>query len=165
MDNQHLRETVFVNEFTNGVLDPNQKMLGPVRDGGHIVANTAPGCWGPMLTPSIRGGHEVTRPVFVEGAEIGDAVVLRIKSINVTSMVTSSGNEIAMEGRYLGDPYVAGKCPSCGILYPETKIEGIGEQAIRCAQCGADAAPFIFANGYTIAFDAKREMGITLNKN
>ena len=34
-------ETVFVDRFTNGILDPNQPMLGPVRDGGHIVAKTA----------------------------------------------------------------------------------------------------------------------------
>jgi hypothetical protein len=26
-----------------------------------------------MITPAIRGGHEVTRPVAVEGAEVGDA--------------------------------------------------------------------------------------------
>ena len=39
------KETVFVDTFTNGVLDPSKPMLGPVRDGGHIVANTAPGCW------------------------------------------------------------------------------------------------------------------------
>ena len=51
--------TVFVNELTNGVLDPAIPMLGPVADGGTIVANTAPGCWGPMITPEIRGGHEV----------------------------------------------------------------------------------------------------------
>lgn len=45
------KQTVFVNEFTNGILDPNGEMLGPVQDGGYIVANTAPGCWGPMITP------------------------------------------------------------------------------------------------------------------
>lgn len=27
-------ETVFVDRFTDGVLDPAQPMLGPVRDGG-----------------------------------------------------------------------------------------------------------------------------------
>src|SRR5215213_10072323 len=46
-------------------------MVGPVRDGGHIVFNSTPGCWGPMITPSIRGGQEVCRPVAVEGAEVG----------------------------------------------------------------------------------------------
>jgi len=53
-------ETVFVNKFTNGILNPQDEMLGPVRDGGTIIANTAPGCWGPMITPAIRGGHDVT---------------------------------------------------------------------------------------------------------
>src|SRR5258706_9208393 len=104
-------ETVFVNEFTDALLDPTRPMLGPVKDAGHIVANTAPGCWGPMITPAIRGGHEVTRPVAVEGAEVGDAIAIYIKSISVTSMATSSGTDRFMSGRYLGDPYVAGICP------------------------------------------------------
>uniref|UniRef100_A0A7C1JPE9 Acetamidase n=1 Tax=Caldilinea aerophila TaxID=133453 RepID=A0A7C1JPE9_9CHLR len=157
-------ETVFVNEFTNGILDPSQPMLGPVRDGGHIVANTAPGCWGPMITPEIRGGHEVTRPVAVAGAEVGDAIVIRIKDITVTSLATSSGNDRIMSGRFLGDPYVAGKCPQCGTLYPKTVLRGIGQTAVRCANCGADASPFTFTNGYTIVFDANRSVGVTLHK-
>ncbi len=53
--------TVYVTELTDGILDPERAMLGPVADGGTIIANTAPGCWGPMITPAIRGGHEVTR--------------------------------------------------------------------------------------------------------
>src|ERR1700681_1947256 len=72
-------ETVVVSEFTNGLLDPALLMLGPVRDGGHIVANTAPGCWAPMITLAIRGGHEVTKPVAVAGAEVGDAIAIHIK--------------------------------------------------------------------------------------
>src|SRR5690349_24943700 len=84
-------ETVFVDRFCDGIIGPGCEQLGPVRDGGHIVANTSPGCWGPMITPAIRGGHEVTRPVAVEGAEVGDAIVLRIRDISVTSMATSSG--------------------------------------------------------------------------
>ncbi|MFK7803401.1 MAG: acetamidase/formamidase family protein, partial [Anaerolineae bacterium] len=100
-------ETVYVDQFTDGVLDPNKPMLGPVRDGGHILANTAPGCWGPMITPELRGGHEVTTPVEVAGAEVGDAIVLRIKDITITSMATASGNDAWVDGRYLGDPYVA----------------------------------------------------------
>ncbi|OIK11945.1 acetamidase/formamidase family protein [Bacillus sp. MUM 13] len=158
------KQTVFVNEFTNGILDPNNKMLGPVKDGGHIVANTAPGCWGPMITPSIRGGHEVTKPVFVEGAEVGDAIAIKIKSIRVTSVATSSGNDMPVEGRFLGDPFVAGKCPRCGTLHPETIIEGIGQEAIRCANCGTDVAPFVFTNGYTIAFDSNKNVGVALHK-
>jgi acetamidase/formamidase len=157
-------ETVFVDQYTNGILDPNLPMLGPVRDGGHIVANTAPGCWGPMITPEIRGGHEVTKPVAVAGAEVGDAIVLRIKDITITSLATSSGNDNMMAGRFLGDPYVAGKCPECGILYPKTVLRGIGQEAVRCANCGADASPFTFANGYTLAFDGNHGLGVTLSQ-
>ncbi len=157
-------ETVFVNEYTDGLLDPNSEMLGPVRDGGHIVANTAPGCWGPMITPSIRGGHEVTRPVAVAGAEVGDAIAVHIKEINVTSMATASGNDRMMEGRFVGDPYVAAICPECGRQNPETVVRGIGETAVRCAACGADATPFTMTNGYTIAFDDRKRVGVTLPK-
>ena len=155
-------ETVYVNEYVDGILDPGKPMLGPVRDGGHIIANTAPGCWGPMLTPEIRGGHEVTKPVAVAGAEVGDAIVIRIKEITVTSLATASGNDQWMENRFFGDAYVAGKCPKCDTLYPKTVVEGIGQTAIRCANCGADAAPFTFTNGYTIAFDGNRAVGVTL---
>ncbi|KXG43002.1 acetamidase/formamidase family protein [Tepidibacillus infernus] len=164
MNNKKGLETVFVNTFTNGVLDPNKPMLGPVKDGGHIVANTAPGCWGPMITPALLGGHEVTQPVYVEGAEVGDAIAIRIKSIRPTSIVTASGNEKAIEGRFLGDPFVAAQCPECGTYHPETKIEGIGPKAIRCVNCGADVTPFIFTNGYTLAIDTNRGLGITLHK-
>ncbi|MHB1684601.1 MAG: acetamidase/formamidase family protein [Bacilli bacterium] len=157
-------ETVFVNTFTDGVLDPDKSMLGPVQNGGHIVANTTPGCWGPMITPALRGGHEVTQPVYVEGAEVGDAIAIRIKSIRVTSSATASGNERAVEGSFLGDPYCAAKCPECGAMYPETRINGIGQEAIRCVHCGADATPFKFTNGYTIAFDPNRTLGVTVPK-
>jgi formamidase len=160
----HGHQTVFVDQFTNGILDPQRPMLGPVRDGGHIVANTAPGCWGPMITPELRGGHEVTVPVAVAGAEVGDAIALRIEDITVTSLATASGNDKFMQGRFLGDPYVAGRCPECGTLYPKSRIEGIGQTAIRCDNCGADVAPFNFTNGYTIAFDDNHSVGVTLQQ-
>jgi formamidase len=155
--------TVFVDTFTDGLLGPDVEMLGPVEDGGHIVVNTAPGCWGPMITPSIRGGHEVARPVAVARAEVGDAVAIRIKDIEVTSIATASGNDWWPEGSYNGDPYCAAVCPGCGTEYPETRLEGIGQEAVRCVNCGADATPFKFTNGYTIAFDHGREVGVTLH--
>jgi acetamidase/formamidase len=157
-------ETIFVSEFTDGLLDPSRPMLGPVRDGGHIVANTAPGCWGPMITPAIRGGHEVTRPVAVEGAEIGDAIAIRIKDIAVTSLATASGNDRSISDRFLGDPYVAARCPGCGTLNPETRVEGIGPTAVRCTKCGADATPFVISHGYTVVFDRERSVGLTLHR-
>lgn len=137
-----------VNTFTNGVLDPEKPMLGPVMDGGRIIANTAAGCWSPMITPELRGGHEVTQPVYVEGAEPGDAVVIRIESVDVTSTCTASGNDQPVVGRFIGDPFVARICPKCGTKNPETYVDGVGEDAVRCKHCGAPVAPFHFTNGY-----------------
>jgi formamidase len=156
------RQTVLVDTFTDGLLGPNVQMLGPVADGGHIVWNSAPGCWGPMITPSIRGGHEVSMPVAVAGAQVGDALAIRIKDIEVTSLATASGNDQPMEGRFNGDPYCAPVCPGCGTEWPETRLDGIGQEAVRCASCGADATPFTFTNGYTIAFDEPHSVGITV---
>ena len=79
-------------------------------------------------------------------------------------MATASGNDRMLVERFLGDPYVAAKCPGCGALYEKTVIKGIGQKAVRCANCGADAAPFNFTNGYTIAFDDNRSVGVTLNQ-
>ena len=156
--------TVFVSTFTNGVLDPRDEMLGPVQDGGTIVANTAPGCWGPMITPRLRGGHEVTRPVAVEGAEPGDALAIRIQSITITSVAAASGADRLIEGHFVGDPYVAALCPGCGQRAPETEIDGIGPEAIRCAKCGTPVTPFRIEHGYTAVFDDAREIGVTVDR-
>jgi formamidase len=157
-------EKVIVTTYTNGILDPDQPMLGPVKDGGIIEANTMPGCWGPMITPHLRGGHEVTQPVYVENAEPGDAVAIKIREINVTSVATASGQDRMVDGHFLGDPFVAKQCPECGTMHPETTVEGIGGEAIRCANCGAVISPFQFEHGYTVVFDEARSLGVTLNK-
>jgi formamidase len=157
--------TVFVDTFTDGLLGPDLELLGPVEDGGQIVVNTTPGCWGPMITPSIQGGHEVCRPVAVAGAEPGDAIAIRIEDIEVTSIATASGNDWSPEGSFNGDPYCAAVCPGCGAEYPETRLEGIGQESVRCERCGADATPFKFTNGYTIAFDEGRGIAVTLPRD
>jgi acetamidase/formamidase len=157
-------ETVFVDKFTDGVLDPKKAFLGPVRDGGHIIANTAPGCWGPMITPHLKGGHEVTIPVAVEGAEIGDAVAIKIKDITITSKVSASGNDYWVDGNYHGDPYCAKFHTESKTYFPETYVEGIGELAIRFKKDGKPASPFRFNNGYTMAFDSTRDVGVTVDK-
>ncbi|MFQ6549022.1 acetamidase/formamidase family protein [Aestuariibius sp. 2305UL40-4] len=159
------RRSVVVHEFTNSVLDPDAPMLGPIEDGGTIIANTAPGCWGPMITPSLRGGHEVTQPVFVDGAEIGDGVAIRIRDITVTSSATASGHDSSPEGFCLGDPYVAARCPTCATVWPETHIEGIGQDAVKCDACGNAVKPFEIVHGYTVTFDDTRSVGLTLPKD
>lgn len=158
------QSTIFVNTFTNGILGPSSTMLGPLRSGGIIVAHTAPGCWGPMITPEIRGGHEVTQPVAIEGAQPGDALIIRIRSLQVTSQGTSSGVDLTNSACALGDPFVAGKCAECDTLWPKTRVEGTGPDAIRCDNCGAVVNPFSFASGYTMVFDEAYQFGLTLTQ-
>ena len=158
------RRSVVVQGFTNSVLDPNAPMLGPVEDGGTIIANTAPGCWGPMITPRLRGGHEVTQPVYVEGAEPGDGIAIRIRDITVTSTATASGHDSSPAGFCLGDPYVAARCPTCDVVWPETHLEGIGQDAVVCDKCGNPVKPFEIVHGYTVVFDETRSVGVTMPK-
>lgn len=106
----------------------------------------------------------MTQPVFVEGAEPGDAIAIRIESIQVTSDATASGNDRTIEGRFIGDPFVARVCPGCGTRNPSSHIEGIGPDAVRCDKCGAPVAPFAFTNGYTMVFDPDRQVGLTVDK-
>lgn len=159
------QELVEVDAFTGGIIGPSLRMRGPVKDGGIIVASTAPGCWGPMITPKFQGGHEVTQPVAVEGAEIGDAIALKLKRVEVTSLATSSGVMQFVDGRYLGDPFVAKLCPKCGTESPATHLEGIGQEAVHCDVCGAEVSAFRFANGYVIVFDRENHIGVTVGKD
>ncbi|GAB4066415.1 acetamidase/formamidase family protein [Ancylobacter sonchi] len=156
------QRSVVVQGFTNSVLDPGEPMLGPLQNGGTIIANTAPGCWGPMITPRLRGGHEVTRPVFVEGAEPGDGVAIRIRDITVTSLATASGHDSSPAGFCVGDPYVAARCPVCDQIWPETHVEGIGQDAVRCDKCGNPVKPFEIVHGYTVTFDHAHGVGLTV---
>ena len=163
-DAQRARRTVFVSELTDGILDPAKQMLGPLIDGGTIVGNTAPGCWGPMITPRIRGGHEVTRPVFDYRSRTWRFGGHSDPDVNVTSFATSSGHDRWVEGHYLGDPYAAPRCPNCETLYPDTYVAGIGQQAVRCVKCNTPVTPFQIVNGYTTVFDDSRQVGLTVSK-
>lgn len=153
---------VVVTRYTRGLIGPGQAMLGPVRNGGRISAGTPPGCWGPMITPKFQGGHEVTQPVAVEGAEIGDAVALHIRRCAVTSLATSSGVMEFVDGRYVGDPFVAKLCSACGAISPPSHVEGIGDDAIRCDACGAEVNAFRFSNGYVIVLDSEGAVSLTV---
>lgn len=160
-----VRGTVVVDTFTNGILDPDGSMLGPLSDGGIIQATTTPGCWGPMITPSLRGGHEVTQPVYIENSEPGDAVVIRINKLEVTSLATASGHDSLVQSCFVGDPYVAKRCPKCNTLYPKTREEGIGQDAVRCINCGTPITPFKVEHGYTVVFDKDMSIGVTMDKS
>ncbi|GAB4353757.1 MAG: acetamidase/formamidase family protein [Immundisolibacter sp.] len=153
-------DVIHVDRYTLGLVGPSLGMLGPLRPGGHIVTQTPPGCWSPMITPEFHGGHEVTVPVAIEGAEVGDAVVLYLEHVQAASDVSSSGVGSAIDGRYTGDPFVAKRCQNCGAESPDSYMEGIGPDAVRCRQCGAPVSPFRFRHAYTCVLD--REHGVAL---
>jgi len=155
---------IHVQHYTHGIIGPSQKMLGPLADGGRLTTSTPPGCWGPMITPAFQGGHEVTQPVAIEGAEVGDAVALKIGRMRVTSVATSSGVMQFVDGRYRGDPFVSKLCSVCGTEHPASHVEGIGEDAIRCSNCGAEVNAFRFSHGYVIVFDEENQVSLTVNQ-
>lgn len=159
------RSVVEVYQYSGGIVGPGIGSAGTVRDGGTIRTGTPPGCWGPMITPKFQGGHEVTLPVMVEGAEIGDAIALKLKKVHVTSLATSSGVMEFVEGRYLGDPFVAKLCPACGLASPPSHVEGIGDDAVRCDGCGAEVSAFRFSNGYVIVLDRENNLSLTVSKD
>jgi acetamidase/formamidase len=152
-----------VDEYTLGLVGPEQEWAGTVADGGTVRTHTPPACWGPMITPKFRGGHEVTKPISVEGAEIGDAIAIKIRDIEVTSVATSTGSMAEREDAFGDDPFVDHKCPECGAEWPDSVVEGTGEESIRCTECGANASSFGFEYGITAAFDDDYEVGITLD--
>jgi acetamidase/formamidase len=161
----HCVDVLRVDTYTHGIIGPSQPMLGPLANGGSLIAGTPPGCWGPMITPAFQGGHEVTQPVMIEGAEVGDAVALTIERLRVTSTATSSGVMQFVEGRYHGDPFVAKLCSACGQEHPASRVQGIGEDAIRCSHCGAEVSAFRFSHGYVMVFDHLHQVGLTVKQD
>jgi acetamidase/formamidase len=161
---EQIQQELEVDRFTLGLVGPEQEWAGTVADGGTVRTHTPPACWGPMITPEFRGGHEVTRPIRVENAAPGDAIAVHIRDVTVTSVATSTGSMAEREGAFGDDPFVDHRCPECGTAWPETVVEGTGEDAIRCAECGANASSFGFEYGYTVAFDDDRTVGLTVGE-
>lgn len=107
---------------------------------------------------------EVNVPVAVEGAEVGDAVAIRMEKIKILSKACCSGVDEPREGAYEGDPFVAKKCPQCGTDYPDFVVRGIGQEAVRCKKCGAPVSPFKMIHGYTMVLDPDNGVGVTVSK-
>jgi acetamidase/formamidase len=158
------KDIVVVSKYTRGIVGPSTAMEETVKDGGRIRTVAPPGCWGPMITPTFQGGHEVSWPVAVEGAQVGDAIAITIERVDVLSTATSTGTMSLKTEAFGSDPFVDKFCPGCKTPWPAFRVEGTGEDAVRCAQCGAEASPFAFEEGITIVFDDDRVMGLTVNE-
>jgi len=161
---QQVQQELKIDQYTLGLVGPEQEWTGTVADGGTVRTHTPPACWGPMITPEFRGGHEVTRPIRVENAEPGDALVVRIEDIEVTSIATSTGSMAERDEAFGDDPFVDHRCPECGTEWPESVVDGIGEDAVTCTECGANASSFAFEFGYTVVFDDDHTVGLTVDE-
>lgn len=159
------KELLIVQQFTDGVLDPETPFLGPLKDGGTIIAYVAPGGWGAMVTPTIKGSQEVTLPVAIEGAEVGDAIAVEIRSIEVTSEAAVGGVSELHTDRFIRDPLLKVKCPGCGKLHPQTYLEIGSKELVRCATCRTETAPMYISNGYTATFHKRESVGLTVSKD
>lgn len=132
------------------------------KDGGTIEGETPPGCWGPMITPRIYGGHEVTEPVYVEGAEPGDSIAIYIESVQTLTPFCTSGTRKAVPGNFEGDPSVNAICPHCHIHHPETYIDEIGDNSVKCSKCHNPIIPQTYENGYTVAYDRDDDIAVAV---
>lgn len=158
------KSIVHCDTFTDGIVGPSMRQLGPVRDGGTIIYSTAPACWGPMITPQLSG-DEATSSVMIEGAKVGDAVAVKIRSIKIAARATSSGTHQVVSGTYGFDPFVDRVCPKCGTQSPKATLTGIGLGEIKCVACGASVSPFRMVHGYTMVFDDRFLVGVTVGKD
>jgi formamidase len=154
-----------VSSYTD-VIGPGCQIHGTIENGGSLIIGSVPGCWGPMITPKLKSTHEVTLPVNVAGANVGDGLAIQIEKISVLALATSSGvDNRGNVGCFIDDPGIVRKCPECHTLWPNTYIDGIGSEAIRCMNCGASAIPYFMTHGYTMVFDEERTVGFTVNMN
>jgi formamidase len=156
------RETPLeVGEYV-AVLDPSEPFVRGASSGTRIRVRTVPGCWGPMITPEIPIGHEVSRPVHVAGAEPGDAIAIKIIRVEQVTEAMTSGTHCIRGAYAVGDPGIAALCPTCNVVNPRTRAEGTAPDAIRCEGCGDPVTPYELAEGYTMIFDEGRRVGITV---
>ncbi len=154
---------IYNDVLTDGIIGPDVKKRGVVADGGKIIYVTSPGCWGPMITPTLKGGHEVAIPVDVENAIVGDSIAIKVESVSILSKATSSGVEQRVEGAFVNGARFVKQCPGCGERWGDFEVQGLGQNAIRCKSCGASASPFKLIHGFTIGID--KEYAITLEAN
>ncbi len=141
MDSE-IKDEVFVDEYTGGLVGPSLGFAATIKDGGHIRCVVPPGCWGPMITPEFRGGHEVTRPVAVEGARVGDALAITIESMRVLSLATSSGTMVTNKAAFGDDPFVDKKCPGCGTPWRASRVEGTDDSQVGLTMDEVNAHDF-----------------------
>ncbi|MEK6978089.1 MAG: acetamidase/formamidase family protein, partial [Candidatus Hydrothermarchaeota archaeon] len=92
--------------------------------------------------------------------KVGDAIAIKIERLRMLSMASASGTDRRRDGYYVGDPFIAKRCPSCGEINPKSYVEGIGRDAVKCAKCNLPIRAFEILCGYTALFSSDRKIGV-----
>jgi len=164
MAQQNVDQELFVDQYTLGLVGPDQEWAGTVADGGTIETYTPPGCWGRWSRPSSTA---VTRSL--DRSALRGVRRRRRRASHPGHVGDEHGDEHGFDGR-------AGGCvrrrpvrrsPLSGVWHRVARDDrrGHGEDAIKCAECGANASSFGFEYGYTVAFDDDHTVGITLDED
>lgn len=157
-----MEKEIFIDEYVD-LIGENVSHKYIIKDKSIVNVELPPGCWGPMITPSIKSGHEVSKPIYVEGAEPGDSILIKVNKIKVKTKYSTSGVSEPIKDNYIDDPTTKGFCPNCNTLNPETKLIDIGPNGIVCSVCGTKIIPQKIKNGYTMKFDEDKRYGFTVN--
>lgn len=155
---------VFIDEFVDTVGGKVGNKYSAKSD-DTVTIELPPGCWGPMITPSIKSGHEVSTPLYIENANIGDSILIDILDIKVISDYSISGISEKVTGNYELDPTTKAICPNCKTENPLTEVKDIGKDGIVCKKCGSKIIPQFIKNGYTMKFDDNKKYGMTLDES
>ena len=135
------RQTVFVDTFTDGLLGPDVPMLGPGRRRRPHRRQHHPGLLGAddhAVDPRRpRGLHA--------GGGRGRARRRRDRDPHPRHRGHLARHRVRQRpgdgGPLQRRPVLRAGVPGCGTEWPETRVEGIGPESVRCANCGADATP------------------------
>ena len=144
---------------------PDIEMPGPVADGGHIVWNSTPG----LLGPDDHAGD----PRRARGLHAGRG---RGRRGRRRDRDPDQGHRGHLDGDVLGQrpgdggplqrrPVLRARCaPAAGRSGRRRGSRGSARPRCAARPAAPTATPFTFTNGYTVAFDDQRRLGLTVDE-
>ena len=158
-------ETVYVDRFCDGIIGPSSEQLGPVRDGGHIIANTAPG----LLGPDDHAGHQGRPRGDAAGRGRGRRGGRRDRDPDLLDRRHLDRDVVrATTARTRAGSTATRTAPRCARAAAGPTRRRWWRASARTASAAPSAARrhrrSRFTHGYTIALDAARGLGVTVGE-